>query len=174
RDVSSNQLDGTTFNMPARGMTGHRWDATAQSPSAAPEQYSAIHFHSDDFEDAAWQPDFEVRIPPDLDSGAYLVRLSGNRDASFDVPFFVIPPARSSKSIVVVMPTFAYLAYGNDHLWGRTDIEHGVLWPADRFENPDPADTYLAAHRDLGLALYGRHVDGSGSMYASRLRPLVN
>src|SRR5439155_8372938 len=56
----------------------------------------------------------------------------------------------------------------------RTDIEAGVLWPVERFENPDPADLLLGKHRGLGLALYDHHLDGSGCCYSTRLRPIVN
>jgi len=173
-DLSPNRLDGVAVNMPTRGMTGHRWDATSQSPAAAPEQYSAIHFHSDDVADAGWKTGVELQIPAQLASGAYVVRLSGEANAPYEIPFFVTPQADSANEIVVLMPTFTYLAYGNDHLWTRNDVEHGILWPVERFENPDPADLFLATHDELGLALYDHHSDGSGCCYASRLRPLVN
>jgi N,N-dimethylformamidase len=78
------------------------------------------------------------------------------------------------KRIAFLAPTFTYLAYGNDHLWQRTDVAAGVLWPVERAERPDPADLYLAAHPELGLSLYDKHSDGSGVCYASSRRPLVN
>lgn len=33
---------------------------------------------------------------------------------------------------------------------------------------------FLSRHREYGLSLYDTHLDGSGSMFSSRLRPLID
>jgi N,N-dimethylformamidase len=173
-DTSPNGLHGQAVNVPVRAVTGSRWAAREQCFLRDSAGYSAMHFHPQDLEDAHWSPDFEVEIPPSLESGVYAVSLSA-RQAEYRIPFFVTP-ARASpqKRIVFLAPTFTYLAYGNDHMWTRTDIASGVLWPRERMERPDPADVYVAGRPDLGLSLYDSHADGCGCCHVSRLRPIVN
>ena len=75
-DVSGHDFDGQTVNMPARAVTGHNWDGDMYTSfSEAPGRYGAIHFHDDDLEDAGWEVDLEVRVPPTLRSGIYAARL---------------------------------------------------------------------------------------------------
>jgi N,N-dimethylformamidase len=173
-DVSPNGLHGVTINMPTRGVTGSQWKAQAQHFVEDPSGYRAIYFHPDDLDDARWSPDFELEVPLTTSSGAYGVVLSAD-DVRYCIPFFVTPAGSDGRERVAFLaPTYTYLAYANDHMWQRTDIAAGVLWPTERSDRPDPADVHLAQHRELGLSLYDQHADGSGCCYASRMRPLLN
>jgi N,N-dimethylformamidase len=173
-DTSPNRLDGVAVNMPMRAVTGSRWRADAQRFVDDPSGYNAIHFHPDDLEDARWSPDFEIEVPATARSGVYGVTLRGDQER-FCIPFFVAPADSAARQrIAYLASTYTYLAYANDHLWQRTDITSGVLWPIERSERPDPADVHVAAHPELGLSLYDEHADGSGCCYASRLRPIPN
>lgn len=161
-DCSGNDRSGTLINMPMRAATGHLWTGADQSFKSVPDQYAAIHFHSDDLVDAGWERDFTITAPAGLRSGAYAVRLCAG-SGSDDVPFFVLPKAAQRAPIVVLLPTFTYLAYGNFHPERGEDIPR----------SPTPSDLILAKHPELGRGLYDHHSDGSGCCYASRLRPLV-
>lgn len=164
-DSSSNGLHGVLVNMPARGVTGNAWSGTEQGWTHAPEQYAAIHFHSDDVADSAWEPDFEVEIPTELRSGAYAVRLVGG-DAVDEIPFFVTAGRHKSR-IAFIVPTLTYLAYGNSRKWLAT------MSRAEPHRKTVASDVYIAKHPELGMSLYDSHSDGSGCFYASRLRPIV-
>jgi N,N-dimethylformamidase len=147
-DTSENLLHGTAVNMPMRAVTGHRWRGIDQNFKDAPGEYGAIHFHSDDLEDSGWQPDFELELPLDLPSGAYVIHLAADNGSSDDIPVFVTPGSGRRSPIAVLIPTFTYQAYANDHLWSRTDVATDLLWPAERAENPDPADLLVDGRRD--------------------------
>jgi N,N-dimethylformamidase len=170
-DDSGNGLHGRCVNMPVRAATGHGWTGREVRFSAAPGQYGAIHFHDDDLADAAWEPDGELTVPHDLPSGAYAIRLraGGTED---QVPFFV-PPAAGGRGadIAVLVPTATYMAYANQLV--MVDLAH-LQAGSSRTPVLDPADVFLAAHREFGLSTYDSHSDGSGNAYSSRLRPILN
>ncbi len=181
-DTAANRLDGTVVNMPTRGVTGHNWTGRSLSFSEKPQEYAAIHFHSDDLDDAAWEPDFDLTIPEDLASGVYAVRLTS--DTSIDyLPFYVLPGPSSSADIVFIAPTFTYLAYADKHSrigLSATDA-YCCLRPHDQSKasergpagrDRDPTALFLNQHPELGVSLYDYHQDGSGCCFASRLRPL--
>jgi N,N-dimethylformamidase len=173
-DASGNGMDGVAVNMPMRAATGSRWKADAQRFLDDPSGYSAIHFHPDDVEDARWSPDFEIEVPASARSGVYGITL-GCDEQRYCIPFFVTPAGSGERErIAFLAPTYTYLAYANDHMWQRTDVASGALWPTERSERPDPADVYVAEHPELGLSLYDEHADGSGCCYASRMRPILN
>lgn len=170
-DISGGEYHGRCVNLPMRAVTGRSWRGTVTNPALAPDEYAAIAFHDDDLEDAGWQPSFEFRVPDDLPSGVYAVRVVTD-EAEDEIPFFVRPPrGRRTAGIVVLLPTLSYIAYGNEH---------------NSWANPIPATPGLeqilasvgerdryAAERRL-KSIYERHTDGSGVAYASRLRPMVN
>jgi N,N-dimethylformamidase beta subunit-like protein len=172
RDASSNGLDGAVVNWPARGVTGPFWTGEETDFRSAPEQWSAIHFHDDDLEDARWEPLLELSVPPDLRSGVYGLELSVEDDLDW-VPFVVRPQlGKPTADIAVLWPTLTYLAYANT----RLDQEHLVNTlraVSGRDVDPGPHEAYVQAHPELGPSLYNLHSDGSPCYYASRLRPLV-
>ncbi len=170
-DTSSGGHHGRCVNLPMRAVTGRLWRGDATDPALAPAEYAAIWFHDDDLDDARWDPSFELEIPPGLASGVYAFRVDTGDEADV-IPFFVRPPrGRATAPVVVLIPTFSYLAYANEH---------------NSWANPIPAtpglDEILASvgERDRYAAeqrlksIYEMHTDGSGVAYSSRLRPIVN
>ena len=170
-DTSSHQQHGQTVNMPARAMTGYNWTGNETDFKRAPEEYGAIHFHDDDFDDAGWEVDFELAVPAELKSGVYAARLRGG-DSEDYVPFFVRPRRGTTTArIALLMPTLSYLAYANENLT-RKEIEDPV-WglPADFSYPVLEQDKYII---EQGLvSLYSVHTDGSGVCYSSRLHPIL-
>jgi len=165
-------------NMPTRGVTGLSFDGTVTSFEDDPAQYGAIHFHRDDLEDAAWEVDVELTIPDDLPSGVYALRTRAGDDVDH-IPFIVRPPRGVARSKVALMlSTLTYTVYAN-----FTDLGPGA-WK----EGAENTWTSGAPHADPSLlrdvyryidehALYGTydlHLDGSGVVYGSYLRPILH
>lgn len=159
--------DMRLVNRPTRGMTGPNWTGNIHSFADAPLQYNAIHFHDDDLEDAGWVQSFSVDIPEDLPSGIYAARLKGEEICEY-VSFFVTPGAGAQRAAIAFqVPTFSYLAYGNESL-------DATLLPPGAFPLACPGSdsgrfAYLAQHQLRST--YDHHNDGSGICFASALRP---
>lgn len=177
-DTSSSRLHGRAINMPTRAVTGYNWNGHETRFSLAPDQYSAIHFHDDDLEDAGWMVDFELAVPSDWPSGIYAIRLTAGEFEDY-VPFIVRPaPGKPTAPIAFLVPTLTYLAYANDHMPtapGRLLASLGIsldafLQQATPYE--EAVFRYIVDHRLHSL--YDYHSDGSAVFYGSRLRPLLN
>jgi N,N-dimethylformamidase beta subunit-like, C-terminal len=166
-DVGPHRLAGTVVNLPTRAVTGARWTGREMCRRHAPREYAAIHFHDDDIYDAGWATDFEFTVPPDLASGAYVMRLAAEGHAD-EVPFYVRPPrGRPGADVLFVASTYTYQAYAN-HARGSLDDAFRARiagWGA----YPHNADD----HPEYGRSTYNRHRDGSGICYSSRLRPIL-
>ena len=173
-DTSDSGLHGRAINTPTRAVTDHTWTGDELRWTAAAGQYSAIHFHDDDLEDAGWEPSFQMVVPEELRSGVYAARLNAG-DAEEYIPFFVRPPdGLATAPVAFLAPTLTYLAYANERLyWNEGYREKRPLITPLETEPPD-IDRYMAEHRELGLSLYDVHSDGSGCAYSSRLRPILN
>ncbi|MEL6961312.1 MAG: N,N-dimethylformamidase beta subunit family domain-containing protein [Pseudomonadota bacterium] len=168
KDVGPRALDGELVNFPARGMTGALWDGSEHCWRHKPAHYAAIHFHEDDIYDFGWETDFSFRIPDDLPSGVYAIRLQSgvHWDA---IPFFVCPPLQGPRAdLCVLASTFTYVVYGNH---ARPDF--APEWK-DEFARWGAYPHNPAEHRDYGLSTYNYHSDGSGICHASHRRPLLN
>jgi N,N-dimethylformamidase len=155
-------------NTPMTAVTGQCWDGTVLDFRREPAQYAALAFHADDLTDAGWLTVETIELPPALSSGAYAVKLSAAGGDRY-LPFFVAPAAGKRRNrIAVLLPTFTYLAYANEHVReGVRDFEGIATWPCRQ-------DLEISAHRDLGLSLYDRHPDSTGVCYSSLLRPVLN
>ncbi|MBO1080183.1 N,N-dimethylformamidase beta subunit family domain-containing protein [Roseomonas haemaphysalidis] len=176
RDRAANRLDGRLRQLPMRAMTGANWDGRTQHWVAAPEQYGAIHFHSDDMADAGWDADLEMTIPPDWRSGFYALRLrareGGEDPVESHVAFFVRAPLGQPRAaLAVVASTATFLAYANSAL--RLDQVHAEAM-LEGLIALSRDDVYLQQHRELGLSTYDTHSDGSGWCYSSAKRPILN
>ena len=162
---------GRLVNGPMRAATGSNWDGSVESWHEASEQYGAIHFHDDDMTDCGWDTDVEIKTPTNARSGYYLARMSAPGIVS-DVPFFIAAsPGRPKARVLLIAPTATYLAYANTH------VKFDSLNTENLFESVLPMSTdelYLNEHRELGLSLYDTHADGSGVVYASERRPMLN
>ncbi|MDY7104554.1 MAG: DUF6605 domain-containing protein, partial [Actinomycetota bacterium] len=168
-DTGPHGLAGTTVQSPARAVTGSRWDGTVHRWSDAPEHYAAIHFHRDDLTDARWDVDVELTIPETARSGIYAVRLRTGAGAEDRVPLFVRPaPGAEQADVAFLVPTATYLAYANH----RMAIDGTSFFPAR--SRLRPAQRWLADNPGVGLSMYEYHPDGSGVMYSSRRRPVLN
>ncbi|KAK7521003.1 uncharacterized protein IWZ02DRAFT_420265 [Phyllosticta citriasiana] len=186
-DVSGNARHGRLVNAPSRAVKGHDWDGSEPDWTKAKFGYGAIHFHEDDLDDAAWETDFQLTIPSGALSGAYAVEAWDpvNPKLRDSITFFV-RPGRLSKSpgaqkktrgslpdVAIVLSTFTYLAYANEHMYDeakRTFME--VPGGATISESED---FYRMVRRsDLGLSMYDEHRDGSGSVFSSSKRPILN
>jgi N,N-dimethylformamidase len=139
-DSSRYRRNGHTVNLPTRAMTGWNWDGTEMNWKRKPEQYGAIHFHDDDLYDCAWQADFSLRLPNDLKSGIYCVRLAQGDLEEF-TPLFVRPPkGKPTAPLAFLIPTASYLAYANhqmDTSWHFDELSSA------RFTSITRADQFL-------------------------------
>ncbi|WP_338069623.1 N,N-dimethylformamidase beta subunit family domain-containing protein, partial [Phytoactinopolyspora endophytica] len=171
RDISGNGCHGQTVNMPTRGLPGPWWQRQTTDYTDAPDEYTAIHFHNDDLDDAQWEPTLEWDVPRELESGIYGLRLKDDEGNEDCLPIFIRPGGRSKKKVLFLAPVLSYLAYANQHIFTDDSLDFlrenagdvgGLLSERDKFvvEN--------------GLhSLYDRHDDGSAVLYSSWLRPLV-
>ncbi|KAK5124768.1 hypothetical protein LTR85_001481 [Meristemomyces frigidus] len=180
-DISGFGRHGELVNAPTRALKGHDWDGTETNWSEAKRGYGALHFHEDDLDDACWDTDFTINIPVDARSGVYGVEIqSVDGDVSETVVLYVRPTALTTAKLqaraAIVMSTFTYLAYTNEHMFDPNS-------PA-RVEIPDEFgsfeffkdETFYKQERrtDLGLSHYDVHRDGSGVVFSSAKRPMLN
>lgn len=177
-DVSRHGRHGRVIQRPTRAVTGPNWDGSESSWRHAPNQYGAIHFHDDDLDDAGWDRSVQWTVPADTASGIYALRLEtdGGED---EIPFVVRPPrGQASARALFIVPTFSYLAYGNEHMLTGTSLDgmsggtHEGGSTAVRSYPATPEDRYIVENRLHSL--YDRHSDGSGVCYSSWKRPVVN
>jgi N,N-dimethylformamidase beta subunit-like, C-terminal/Concanavalin A-like lectin/glucanases superfamily len=177
-DRSAWGLHGVTVQRPARAMTGHNWDGSESDWRHAPEQYGAIHFHDDDLDDAGWQPSVEWQVPDDMPSGVYALHLESG-EATDDIPFVVRPHTGTpSARVLLVLPTFSYLAYANQHMLTAGGLK-GMLEAAAGPDGATMARGYPATAADRFIvdnrlnSLYDHHSDSSGVCYSSRSLPVL-
>jgi N,N-dimethylformamidase len=170
-EVSGNGPDGVTVNAPKRAVTGSHWDGSVHDWRQRPDHYAAIHFHRDDLYDANWKVSHRFRLPEDLRSGYYAVRLDA-AGVSFHVGFVASPAHGQSRALLAVLAsTVTYLAYSNHR--GRMKpggYDNGL----GRLPIIDTTDVLLAHHPEFGASTYDVHRDGSGVCHASCRRPLFN
>ena len=174
KDISSMKVPGQTcpnltlVNAPMRAVTGVQWDASEMNWRYKPEHYAAIAFHQDDIYDFGWQSDFRFVIPPNMQSGVYVMRISCG--AHYDkMPFFVCPQlGQATAKTCVLVSTFTYTIYGNH---ARPDYEPSWL---ERIAEWGAYPNNPAVFKDYGLSTYNNHLDGTGICHASHKRPLFN
>lgn len=168
-DTGPRGLHGRCVNTPLRGVPGVRWTGDEHDWRRASEEYSAIHFHDDDLEDARWEPDFELQVPDSLCSGIYAARLGTVSGAEDYLPFVVRPRRGESGSrVAMLLPTLSYLAYGSEHMV----LAAPTLPEFDHSTPPVDLDIYSFEHKLRSL--YDLHTDGRGVALATLLRPLTN
>ncbi len=168
-DLSVHKHHGRTYQLPTRAVTGILWTGDEHKWTAAPRQYSAIHFHEDDVYDAGWESDFQFEIPKDLTSGIYAARLRRGEETEY-LTFFVSPKlGQPRKKIAFLASTATYLAYANERVRIRlTMMLYGAKAPLSQ------EDEMLLAHPEFGYSHYEHHKDGSGVHFSSHLRPIMN
>lgn len=165
---------GRTHNFPLRVCLGHAGAGDDADPRLDPAPYCAIHFHDDDLDDARWDDDLLLTLPDDLPSGVYGIRVEAGDGTEDTVPFVVAPKTPSAR-VLLVMPTFSYLAYSCEHVMAdpgsRAYLEGvGVTDVPDFGGNRH--DAYLVGE---GLrSLYDVHTDLTGVCFTSTQKPLPN
>lgn len=168
-DIGPHRLDTHGVNRPIRAMTGWNWDGRNDSFRMAPDQYGGIAFHDDALIDCRWAPTIDMNLPDGLPSGVYAlkVRKDGQED---HIPFFVRPKEPRAR-IAVLMPTFTYLAYANEHLSFEAPIAQAICGNTPVVS---PADLDWKAEEAYGLSTYDVHSDYAGVCYSSWRRPIQN
>jgi N,N-dimethylformamidase len=167
-DLGPAAIHGVVVNQPTRGVTGFNWSGNECDFRLRPDEYSAIHFHADDLEDAAWDRSIECQVPPQLKSGIYALRLRSG-DLEDHIPFIVRSPSvGTDRKVVFLLPTMTYLAYANERMGDPMQPNSPPEWPSV----PDPLDHFLNRHPEYGKSLYDLHDDGSGVCYSSARRPI--
>ena len=166
-EVSGNERHGLLHQLPARAVTGPDWDGSHQAWTAKPAHYDAVHFHSDDLYDAGWPTTADLRLPTTLDSGIYAFRLRTEHGED-RVPFFVRPAKGApTTDIALLMPSCTYMAYANHRM-----LFEGADFIVTR-SRLRPEHEYLRQHPEVGPSSYEKHTDGSGVMFSSRRRPVL-
>jgi len=179
-DVSGRGHHGVLINAPTRAITSHDWDGSECDWTKAKAGYGAIHFHDDDLDDAGWETDFTLTIPSGARSGAYAVEVEATNGRDKDwVVFFVRPTAwtsDNSKKVCLVFSTFTYLAYANERMWDASRQNTADLGPGFDLDKTLRSSEFYKIQRrlDLGLSTYDRHNDGSGVVFSSSKRPILN
>lgn len=162
-DTGPSRCDGELINRPARAVTGPFWDGSVFDWRQQPDHYSAIHFHSDDLDDCRWDDTLRLDIPRDWKAGLYVAEVK-NEDGRDLIPFFVRAPFGRIPTLLVLMPTFTYLSYGNARAAMR-----GPGFGVATYPDEETLDSY----RSLGKSQYDLHDDRSPVMYSSPRRPLL-
>jgi len=176
RDTGPGRRDGTLVNSPMLGVPGRNWTPGTESFLARPDEYAAATFHEDDLADAGWETSLSFRVPDGWRSGAYGVRLRAGDDGDTvheDVVPVIVSAAGTRRpggpAAAVLLPTFSYLAYANEH----ASWEHPIASAGDASEMPvTDRDRFMASERLLSL--YDLHPDGTGCCLSSWRRPVLN
>jgi N,N-dimethylformamidase len=141
----------------------------------APAEWSAIHFHEDDLDDACWPQSFEWAVPPGTPAGFYAARLTLEFSAEDEstaraedyIPFVVSSaPGATGNRVCFLAPTVSYLAYSNQQFSLNYHAKGGEL------KDDAPEDAQMRRMRLLSM--YDVHTDKTGVCYASSRRPLLN
>jgi N,N-dimethylformamidase len=169
-DTGPRGLHGRLVNAPMRAATGRWWTSREEDFTKAPEHYGAIHFHETDLEDCGWETDVAWAVPEDLRSGCHALRLRQG-DSEEQLPFFVLPPrGRATSDVLLLMPTWTYLAYANEHIH---EDNPGAQLVFGHTMGLGPQDVWLYEHPEFGLSMYALHRDLSGVCHSSWLRPII-
>jgi N,N-dimethylformamidase len=154
------------INRPVRCMTGFNWRGE-DSYRLAPETFGGVHYHDDAMTDCGWDSTFTLTLPDDLPSGVYcLIIEDGGRDS---IPFIVRPKVPKAK-LALLLPTFTYLAYANEHLSYEAPIAQAITAHTPVLNEEDLEYKKL---EEFGLSTYDHHSDGAGCCYSSWRRPII-
>lgn len=165
-------IEGRFVNHPTRRIIGRqRPSVLAGYEDTDPSAYTAIHCHRYDVTDAKWDPSVTIALPRDLKSGIYTLSILA-ANGTLHLPFVVRANASERARILLVLPTYTYLAYANERL-AFSERGEALCSETDGMVLSE-LDSYLDSRKSLGASLYDRHGDGSGVHYSSRYRPVIN
>lgn len=166
-DTGPHGLHMQGVNRPVRCMTGWNWKGE-DSYRLAPETFGGVHYHDDAMTDCQWQKTFSLTLPDDLKSGVYCLKIrAGNGQDS--IPFIVRPKTPKAR-LAFLLPTFTYLAYGNEHLSYEAPIAQAITAHTPVLSEEDLEYKKL---EEFGLSTYDHHSDGAGCCYSSWRRPII-
>lgn len=172
-DVGPHGLHAKGYNRPVRAQTGWNWSGRNDCFRLAPQEYGGVEFHYDAMIDCNWEVTRTLKLPGDLRSGAYAMRLRagpGTGLAEEYIVFFVRPKTPKAP-IALLIPTASYLAYANEHL----SFDAQIIQPMTG-QPPivAPIDIEMYKNWEFGLSTYDAWADGNGVCYSSYRRPIVN
>ena len=167
-DTGPDGLHMQGVNRPVRCMTGFNWRGE-DSFRLAPETFGGVHFHDDAMTDCAWEKTLSLALPDDLKSGVYCLKVSGG-GAEDSIPFIVRPKVPKAR-LAYLLPTFTYLAYGNEHLAYDAPIAQAITAHTPVIV---PEDLEYKKLDEFGLSTYDHHSDGAGCCYSSWRRPIIS
>lgn len=166
-DTGPHGLHMLGVNRPVRCMTGFNWRGE-DSYRLAPETFGGVHYHDDAMTDCQWDRTFTLSLPDDLPSGVYCLRIDGG-GAADSIPFIVRPKTPKAR-LALLLPTFTYLAYGNEHLSYEAPIAQAITAHTPVLSEEDLEYKKL---EEFGLSTYDHHSDGAGCCYSSWRRPII-
>ena len=162
-DTGPHGLHGALVNVPARGMTGSRGGTGARCAGAMPPRSTRPStFTKTTSTTAGGLRRSSGRCRRARASAVYALMIEAG-DARDNIPFFVVPPRRTTTApIAVLVSTFTYTIYANHTRpeWLR-DPQWKARWKALASEwgayPHNPGD-----HGEYGMSTYNHHSDGSG------------
>jgi N,N-dimethylformamidase len=157
----------TLVNAPMRAVRSSGWRGQEMDWKHAPDEYGAIRFHADDLSNCGWQTSVHLKIPAEMASGVYGLRVD-NGEGVDTIPFYVTVASEGKHArIAFLAPTLTYLAYANN---ARGNFSEALAARAEAWgaypHNPDIVTSF-------GASTYNYHADGSGISLSSRLRPVL-
>ncbi|SPJ28975.1 N,N-dimethylformamidase beta subunit family domain-containing protein [Falsiruegeria mediterranea] len=169
QDTGPRGLHAVGVNRPVRAMTGWNWQGRDDSFRLNPAQYGGVAYHDDALTDCGWTPTLKWTPPDDLRSGVYALKVSAG-EAVDRIPV-IIRPDKPRAKIAVLMSTFTYLAYANEHLSFEAAIAQAIVAHTPVISGDDLEYNKL---QEFGLSTYDHHTDGAGVCYSSWKRPIIN
>ncbi|MGE0214255.1 N,N-dimethylformamidase beta subunit family domain-containing protein [Mycolicibacterium sp.] len=161
--------EAAAVNLPISGVTGLGWDTTVLEFYTAPEQYAALHFHSDQVADVGWNPLMSAQVPEVLPSDVYGIRLRTGSSVDI-IPITVIAASTSARKIAFLVPTFSYLAYANELMF-EEDL---ALGESAQVGQLDHRDEFRRSRGQFGASMYDSYRDGAGIKTSSAGRAILN
>ena len=172
-DTGPHQLNADGVNHPVRCQTGWNWSGKNDCFRLAPSEYGGIEFHPESITDCNWDVTRSMKIPADLKSGAYAMRLrfgDGEGLGEEHVVFFV-RPAKPAAKLCFLAPTASYLAYANEKLSFDAQIIQPMTGQPPVVSD---VDIEMYKNREFGLSTYDSYEDGAGVSFSSYKRPIVS
>ncbi len=172
-DTGPHQLNAQGVNHPVRCQTGWNWSGKNDCFRLAPAEYGGIEFHPESVTDCNWKVTRSMRIPADLKSGAYAMRLragDGEGLGEEHIVFFV-RSAKPAAKLCFLAPTASYLAYANEKLSFDAQIIQPMTGQPPVVSD---VDIEMYKNREFGLSTYDSYEDGAGVSFSSYKRPIVN
>jgi N,N-dimethylformamidase len=172
-DVGPFRLHAKGYNRPVRAQTGWNWDGISDCFRLAPHEYGGIEFHADALIDCNWRVTKTLKLPDDLRSGAYAMRLRAGDGKGLGeeyIVFFVRPNAPIGR-LAFLAPTATYLAHANERISLDDPMTQIVTGMTPLLTD---VDVELCKRGDFGLSTLDYSVDGQGIFFSSYRRPIVN